>query len=84
MESCTNSTCRVGDFLALIALIALQPWQGYKAIKGTGGGYKESQNRYKFLKATRLSRRQEGWAGIGFSKNRLFPILLLSAMTRDH
>ena len=37
--------------------------QGYKAIKATGGGSRDG-----FLKATRLSRLQEGDAGICFSR----------------
>ena len=37
--------------------------QGYKAIKATGGGHRE-----RSLKATRLSRLQEGDAGICFSR----------------
>ena len=37
--------------------------QGYKAIKATGGGRRDM-----FLKATRLSRLQEGDAGMGFSR----------------
>merc|ERR1711923_284115 len=37
--------------------------QGYKAIKATGGGRRDM-----FLKATRLSRLQEGDAGICFSR----------------
>merc|ERR1711999_28295 len=42
-----------------------QGWvsQGYKAIKATGGGCRDG-----FLKATRLSRLQEGDAGMGFSR----------------
>merc|ERR1712102_145061 len=43
----------------------LQGWvsQGYKAIKATGGGCRDG-----FLKATRLSRLQEGDRGIRFSR----------------
>ena len=44
----------------------------------------DNNNSDRFLKATRLSRRQEGYAGIGFSINLLFLMLLLSAMTIDH
>ena len=37
--------------------------QGYKAIKATGGGCRD-----EFLKATRLSRLQDGYAEIHFSR----------------
>ena len=84
--ACTISTCRFGDFVALIALIALTRLQGYQSdwrgIQGVSGI--TNNNRYMFLKATRLSRRQEGWAGIGFSINSLFLMLLMSAMRIDH
>ena len=102
--SCTISTCRFGDFVALIALIALTRLQGYQSDwRGIQGVSKclwafsgllslltrvtsgiTNNNRYMFLKATRLSRQQEGWAGIGFSINLLFLMLLLSAMRIDH
>ena len=102
--SCTISTYRFEDFVALIALIALTRLQGYQSDwRGIQGVSKclwafsgllslltrvtsgiTNNNRYMFLKATRLSRRQEGWAGIGFSINSLFLMLLLSAMTIDH
>ena len=84
--SCTISRCRFGDFVASIALVALTRLQGYQSdwrgIQGVSGI--TNNNRYMFLKATRLSRRQEGWAGIGFSINSLFLMLLLSVMTIDH
>ena len=103
-SSCTISTCRFGDVVALIALKALTRLQGYQCDwRGIQGVSKclwafsgllslltrvtsgiTNNNRYMFLKATRLSRRQEGWAGIGFSINSLFLMLLLSAMTIDH
>ena len=43
----------------------MQGWicQGYKAIKATGGWH-----RARILKATRLSRLQEGYAGMSFSR----------------
>ena len=84
--ACTISRCRFGDFVASVALIALTRLQGdqrdWRGIQGVSGI--TNNNRYMFLKATRLSRRQEGLAGIGFLINSLFLMLLLSAMTIDY